>query len=72
LSSKSSPFYATVINVVFWTVSVLPTVLTIWKIEGRVNRDDESNSSAGKKNGLSHNAVDKGSAVENPSSKVTD
>lgn len=34
-ASKFSPFYTTVINVVFWTLSLFPAVMSIWKIEGR-------------------------------------
>ncbi|KAK0619693.1 hypothetical protein B0T14DRAFT_566518 [Immersiella caudata] len=34
-SSKFSPFYTTLINVVFWTVSLVPDVSTIWDVEDR-------------------------------------
>lgn len=35
IASKFSPFYTTVINVVFWTLSLFPAVMSIWNIEGR-------------------------------------
>jgi len=35
LASKFSPFYTTVINLLFWTLSLFPAVMSIWKIEGR-------------------------------------
>ncbi|KAK4450147.1 major facilitator superfamily domain-containing protein [Podospora aff. communis PSN243] len=34
-SSKFSPFYTTVINVVFWTVSLVPAFFTIWEVQDR-------------------------------------
>lgn len=33
--SKFSPFYTTVINVVFWTVSLVPALLTIWEVQDK-------------------------------------
>ncbi|SPN98638.1 related to DUF895 domain membrane protein [Cephalotrichum gorgonifer] len=34
-SSKFSPFYTTVINLVFWTVSLIPAVFSIWAVEDK-------------------------------------
>ncbi|CAG9944844.1 unnamed protein product [Clonostachys rosea f. rosea IK726] len=34
-SSKFSPFYTTVINVIFWTLSLFPAAVTIWAVEDR-------------------------------------
>lgn len=38
-SSKFSPFYTVVINVIFWTLSLIPAFFTIWKVEDRTNYD---------------------------------
>jgi hypothetical protein len=34
-SSKFSPFYTTVINMVFWAVSLVPAFITIWEVQDR-------------------------------------
>ncbi|KAH6967399.1 hypothetical protein EDB82DRAFT_563204 [Fusarium venenatum] len=69
-SSKFSPFYTTVINVVFWTLSLFPAFVTIWKVEGRVDYENESSNHADKNNGLPENTIEKGDAIENPVSKA--
>ena len=33
LCSKFSPFYTTIINVVFWTVSLVPAAFAVWDVE---------------------------------------
>lgn len=39
--SKFSPFYTTVINVVFWTVSLVPAAFTVWGVQGvQTHRDN--------------------------------
>lgn len=43
-SSKFSPFYTTVINVVFWTVSLIPAAFAIWDVEDRRKLDQERES----------------------------
>jgi hypothetical protein len=35
VTSRFSPFYTTVINVVFWTLSLIPAVFTIWGVEDK-------------------------------------
>lgn len=35
LCSTFSPFYTTVINVVLWTLSLIPAVFTIWQIDDK-------------------------------------
>lgn len=35
MTSRFSPFYTTVINVVFWTLSLIPAVFTIWGVEDK-------------------------------------
>ena len=42
--SKFSPFYTTVINVVFWTVSIVPAAFTVWGVQG-VRTSEESQES---------------------------
>lgn len=34
MCSKFSPLYTAVINVVFWTVSVVPAAFTVWGVQG--------------------------------------
>lgn len=34
-SSRFSPFYTTVINLVLWSVSLVPAVITIWEVEDK-------------------------------------
>ncbi|RSL43056.1 hypothetical protein CEP54_015236 [Fusarium duplospermum] len=63
-SSKFSPFYTTVINVVFWTASLFPALLTIWKVEDRVSYESEAD-------GLPENATEKGDGIEEPVNKAT-
>jgi hypothetical protein len=43
-SSKFSPFYTTVINVVFWTLSLIPAAITIWEVEDRKMVGEEHES----------------------------
>jgi hypothetical protein len=33
--SKFSPFYTTIINVVFWTTSLIPALFTIWAVQDK-------------------------------------
>jgi len=40
-SSKFSPFYTTVINVVFWTLSLFPAIVTIWEVDERTPSSPE-------------------------------
>ena len=42
--SKFSPFYTTVINVVFWTVSLVPATFTVWGVEGVKTYEDPQDS----------------------------
>ncbi|KAK3690306.1 major facilitator superfamily domain-containing protein [Podospora appendiculata] len=46
-SSKFSPFYTTVINLVFWTVALVPAAFTIWEVQERKefasSEDSDSN-----------------------------
>jgi hypothetical protein len=70
LSRKFSPFYTTVINVVFWTLSLFPAFLTVWKVEGRVDYENESYNPANKNNGLPENTIEKGDGIENPANKA--
>lgn len=35
MCSKFSPFYTTVINVTFWTVSLVPALITIWEVQDK-------------------------------------
>lgn len=46
MCSKFSPLYTTVINVVFWTVSLVPAAFTVWGVEG-VKTHEDSQESAG-------------------------
>ncbi|KAK8055598.1 MFS general substrate transporter [Apiospora rasikravindrae] len=34
-SSRFSPFYTAVINVVFWTLSLVPACISVWEVQGR-------------------------------------
>jgi len=34
-SSKFSPFYTTVINLVFWTLSLVPAYISVWGVKDR-------------------------------------
>lgn len=43
-ASKFSPFYTTVINVVFWTVSLVPATVTVWGVEGVGTHEDPQDS----------------------------
>lgn len=43
-SSKFSPLYTVVINVVLWTVSLVPATITIWEIQGRRIHPDSEQS----------------------------
>jgi hypothetical protein len=43
--SKFSPFYTTVINVVFWTLSLIPAVFTIWEVKERKTYPEDHDSS---------------------------
>ena len=38
--SKFSPFYTTIINVVFWTVSLVPAAFPVWDVEGISAHED--------------------------------
>src|SRR5690606_13130864 len=42
--SKFSPFYTTVINVVFWTVSLVPAAFTVWGVQGVQTHKDNRES----------------------------
>jgi hypothetical protein len=64
LSSKFSPFYTTVINVVFWTISLFPAVLTIWKVEGHADYENEPSIPTDKDDGLPDNTMEGINAVE--------
>jgi hypothetical protein len=33
--SKFSPFYTTVVNLVIWTLSIIPAVFAIWQVDDR-------------------------------------
>lgn len=47
-SSKFSPFYTTVINVVLWTVSLVPAAFAVWGVEDkRVLEEKEEHASSG-------------------------
>jgi MFS family permease len=41
-SSKFSPFYTTVINVVFWTLSLIPAAVTIWEVQDRKHVEEDT------------------------------
>ena len=45
-SSKFSPFYTTVINVVIWTVSLIPASYAIWEVQDRRRLDEEVEAEA--------------------------
>lgn len=71
LSSKFSPFYTTVINVVFWTISLFPAVLTIWKVEGHAEYENEPSIPTDKDDGLPDNTMERGNAIEKPIRETT-
>lgn len=71
LSSKFSPFYTTVINVVFWTISLFPAVLTIWKVEGHADYENEPNISTNKDDGLPDNTTERINAIKKPVPETT-
>ncbi|KAB5585028.1 hypothetical protein GE09DRAFT_1166021 [Coniochaeta sp. 2T2.1] len=53
-SSKFSPFYTTVINVVFWTLSLIPAAVTIWEAA-----DETLPNAAARQNNSSRSPVDR-------------
>ncbi|KXJ85552.1 major facilitator superfamily domain-containing protein [Microdochium bolleyi] len=62
-SSKFSPFYTTVINVVFWTVSLVPAAVSIWEIQGRKELAPESASDSGAADGIADEKAEPASKV---------
>lgn len=44
MTSKFSPLYTTVINVVFWTLSLIPAAFTIWEVEDRKSYSDSDSA----------------------------
>ena len=62
--SKFSPFYTTVINVTFWTVSLVPALVTIWEVQDKKILVQSSAAGSEDTEVVPAEAVDKAASME--------
>ena len=64
MHSKFSPLYTTVINVTFWTVSLVPALLTIWEVQDKKTLTENPSAGSSDTEVVPAEPVDKQAALE--------